>query len=112
MNDRLPTSVIASALIRRVNDAGGFATLRARGDAQGGALLLIATAQGASPKLFERGIGASGTVQPINSTPTDDSMENIEEYWRKRRVSDPDLWIIELDGPDAERFAVETLSCR
>jgi hypothetical protein len=110
MSDRLPASVIASALIRRVNDSGGFAMVRARGDAGGGAFLLIATARGGTAKLFERGIGPSGAPQPIDSTPPDASTDVIEGYWRKRRARDPDLWVIELDSPDAERFAVETLS--
>jgi hypothetical protein len=109
MSDRLPASVIASALIRRLHDSGGFATVRARGDAGGGTFLLIATARGNAAKLFERGIGPSGAPQPIDSTPPDASPDIIEEYWRKRRARDPDLWVIELDSPDAERFAVETL---
>lgn len=112
MSDRLPASVLASALIRRVNDAGGFATVRARGDAQGGALLLIATARDGSARLYERGIGPSGVSRSIESTPTDASPDSIEAYWRRRRARDPDLWVIELDTPDAERFAAETLSCR
>lgn len=109
MSDRLPASVVASALIRRVNDSGGFATVRARGDAGGGGFLLIASARRGAAKLFERGIGASGASQPIDSTPPDASPDAIEDYWRKRRARDPDLWVIELDSPDAERFAVETL---
>jgi hypothetical protein len=109
VNDRLPAAVIASALIRRVNDAGGFATVRARGDAQGGTLLLIATERGGSARLFERGVGPSGVPRPIDSTPVDASPAGVEEYWRKRRARDPDLWVIELDSPDAERFAAETL---
>ena len=109
MSGRLPASVIASALIRRVNDAGDFATVRARGDPQGGSFLLIATARDGSAKLFERAIGPSGVPQPINSTPVDASQDSIEAYWRKRRARDPDLWVIELDSPDAERFAAETL---
>jgi hypothetical protein len=109
MSDRLPASVIASALIRRVNDSGGFAAVRARGDAGAGAFLLIAITRGGAARLFERGIGPSGAPQPIDSTPPDASSETVEAYWRKRRARDPDLWVIELDSPDAERFAVETL---
>ncbi|WP_375403409.1 DUF1491 family protein [uncultured Sphingomonas sp.] len=109
MSDRLPASVVASALIRRVNDAGGFATVRAKGDAQGGTLLLITTMRGGDAKLFERGIDSSGAPGPIDATPSNGSMVAVEEYWRRRRARDPDLWVIELDSPDAERFAAETL---
>ncbi len=110
MSERLPASLIASALIRRVNDAGGFATVRARGDAQGGAFLLITTTRGGPARLFERGLGRAGKSEPIDSTPADATPTAIEDYWRRRRARDPDLWVIELDSPDAERFAAETLS--
>jgi len=33
----------------------------------------------------------------------------LEEYWRNRRRRDPDLWVIELDVPHAERFVAETI---
>ena len=109
MSDRLPASVLASALIRRVHEAGGFATVRVRGDAGGGTFLLLATARGGAVRVLERGIGPSGTPQLIDSTPSDAADAAIEEYWRRRRARDPDLWVIELDSPDAERFAAETL---
>ena len=109
MSDRMPASVLASALIRRVHEAGGFAAVRAKGDAQAGALLLVTVERGGAVRLFERGIGPTGAPRPIDSTPSDASPAAIEEYWRRRRARDPDLWVIELDIPDAERFAVETL---
>ena len=36
MTARLPTQLVVGALLRRVNDAGGIAMVRARGEAQGG----------------------------------------------------------------------------
>lgn len=112
MSDRLPSGLLASALIRRVHDAGGFAAVRARGDAAGGALLLVALARDGSARLFERGLGPKGEAAVIDSTPSDASVGAIEGYWRRRRENDPDLWVIELDVPDAERFAAETLAQR
>jgi hypothetical protein len=35
--------------------------------------------------------------------------EALDHYIARRRRSDPDLWVIELDVAEAERFAVETL---
>lgn len=112
MNERLPSALVASALIRRVHDSGGFATMRARGDDQGGALLLITLARDGAMKVLERGLGPSGDPAMIDSTPSDASPESVEAYWRKRRARDPDLWVIELDTPDAERFAAETVGAR
>lgn len=105
MDERLPTGVLVSALLRRVNDAGGFGTVLAKGDAQAGAVLVVAVA-GGETRVLERGIGPDGRVGLIDSTPTD----GLVDYWRRRRQRDPDLWVIELDIPDAPRFAAETLA--
>jgi hypothetical protein len=110
VSERLPSGVLASSLIRRVNDVGGFATVRARGDAQAGGILVVACHRAGPARLFERGVGPAGAPALIESTPTDGSAESIESYWRKRRARDPDLWVIELDVPGAERFAAETLT--
>ena len=105
MSDRLPSGVLVSALLRRVNDAGGFGAVLAKGDAQGGAILVVAIDRGALPRLLERGIGADGRTALIDSTPPED----LDGSWRRRRSSDPDLWVIEVDVAAAERFAAETI---
>lgn len=105
MSGRLPSNVLVSALLRRVNDAGGFGAVLAKGDAQGGAILVVAIDRGALPRLLERGIGADGRTALIDSTPSED----LDGYWRRRRSSDPDLWVIEVDVAAAERFAAETI---
>lgn len=104
MNDRLPTGVTVSAMLRRVNDAGGFGMVLAKGDPQAGAVLVVARERGES-RLLERGIGANGQPGVIDSTPPED----LEAYWRRRRQRDPDLWVVELDIPDSPRFAAEFL---
>ncbi|HEU0045501.1 DUF1491 family protein [Sphingomonas sp.] len=101
---RLPSGILVSAMLRRANDAGGFGTVLAKGDPQAGAVLVVAVEAGES-RLFERGIGPDGRVGLIDSTPADD----LTGYWRRRRLRDPDLWVIELDIPDSQRFAAETL---
>lgn len=101
---RLPTQVLVSALLRRVNDAGGFGAVLAKGDAQAGAVLVVAVENGTS-QLLERGLGPDGRPALIDSTPTDD----LAGYWQRRRQRDPDLWVIELDIADSSRLAVEVL---
>ena len=105
MSSRLPSGILVSALLRRVNDAGGFGAVMAKGDPQGGAILVIAVDKGAPPRLLERGIGPDGRTALIDSTPSED----LDGYWRRRRVRDPDLWVIEVDIAAAERFAAETI---
>jgi hypothetical protein len=110
MSARLPSGILVSALLRRVNDAGGIATMLARGDAQAGAILVLTLDHGATPLLLERGIGPDGKTALIPTGPADGAAaDEIAAYWNRRRERDPDLWVIELDIAGAERFAAETI---
>ena len=107
---RLATAVLVSALIRRAEQAGGSAMVLAKGDATAGGILLITIERGANPRFFERGLGPDGAAALIPSGPAtlaDDA--EATAYWRRRRGQDSDLWVIELDIPDGERFAAETI---
>jgi len=105
MSGRLPSGVLVSALLRRVNDAGGSAAVLAKGDPHGGAILVITALRGEDQRLFERGIGPNGQVALIESTPAKD----LDGYCQRRRARDPDLWLIELDVASAQQFAAETI---
>lgn len=110
MSDRLPSAVLVNALMRRVNDAGGIGVVRAKGDPQGGAILLLVQERGENPRILERGIGPDGMVALIESGPRDSAdAQELADYWQRRRSRDPDLWVVELDIPFAERFAAETI---
>jgi hypothetical protein len=104
MSGRLPTAVLATALLRRVNDSGGSGMVLAKGT-QDGSILVVAVERGSAPKLLERGLGPDGRTILLDSTPVDD----VDGYWRRRRARDPDLWVIEVDIAGAERFAAETI---
>lgn len=105
MSGRLPSGVLVSALLRRVHDAGGSAAILSKGDAEGGAILVLASHRGEDQRLFERGIGPDGRVTLIESTPRED----LYGYCERRRARDPDLWLIELDVASAQQFAAETI---
>lgn len=110
MSDRLPSGVLVGALLRRVADAGGFGTILARGDAQGGAILVVAMNRGQDVRVLERGIGAHGDPALVTILDSADSSgSSVTDYWQKRRNHDPDLWVIELDSAEAERFTAETI---
>ena len=110
MSGSLPTGILVSALLKRVNDAGGMGMVRARGDAESGAILLILNDGAGPPKLVERAIGPLGRPALV-ATGLADPTDNAEReaYWRRRRTRDPDLWVVELDIASAERFAAETI---
>ena len=107
MSERLPTHLVVGALLRRINDAGGMAVVRARGDAQGGTVLVLIDAAGGT-RALERGVGADGRPALIEARQAD-AAEPIDGYWRRRRQRDPDLWVVELEGPDAEAVAAELI---
>jgi hypothetical protein len=101
---RLATSVLAGALIRKAQGEGGFAAVLARGDPTSGAILLIVTEKGANPRLLERLLQPDGSyawAQPI------ENQYEVPAFVARRRLFDPDLWLIELDVPSAERFTAE-----
>jgi hypothetical protein len=104
---RLPAGVVVSALLRRVNDAGGLGVVRARGDAQAGGILVILEGPERARRVVERGLGPDGDTALIETGPRDSA--EVDDYWRRRRSRDPDLWVIELDIAGAERFAAETI---
>ena len=107
---RLTSEFRVKALIRRVHDAGGSAMVLRRGDATSGAVLIVIEDRDGQAALYERGIGPDGDSALIRTGPRPDSDERIDEYWQRRASRDPDLWVVEISVPEAERFAAETIS--
>lgn len=83
--------------------------VRAKGDAQAGAILFLLEEAGGD-RVMERGIGAHGRSGLIETGPRAGGEESVEDYWRRRRVRDPDLWVVALAIPEAERFVAETIA--
>ena len=108
MSERLPTHLAVGALLRRVNDSGGLAVIRARGEAQGGAVLIL-IAEGRGVRALERMRGLADRDMLVPAGPAAGDPAAIEDYWQNRRRRDPDLWVVELDVPHAERFVAETI---
>lgn len=110
MTARITSAVMVSALVRRVNAEGGSAMILAKGDATAGGILLLLLEKGTSPRFVERGIGPDGEPALLPSGPAvleDDTATT--DYWQRRRNRDSDLWVVELDIVQAERFAAETM---
>lgn len=110
MNEaRLPAAVEAAGLMRRAQAAGDFAAIIKKGDADRGALLLLVSSRGRHVACLERALGGDGAYRWSAVGPGDcaDSAK-VAEFLAKRTRFDADLWAIELDIADAERFIAET----
>jgi hypothetical protein len=95
--------------MRRVRAAGGFATVLARGDERAGAILILCTDRGVVHGLVERTTDYNGNQHWTRCGPQDvESGQSRESYIQRRRLRDPDLWVLELDIPDAERFIADS----
>ena len=111
MNERLPASLEATALMRRAQSDGGFATLIKKGDADRGALLLVIRSRDRHVACLERLLSMDGGYRWEAAGPAESAGESeLAEFLKKRSRFDEDLWIIELDIAQPERFIAETTS--
>jgi hypothetical protein len=110
MTARLTSAMLVSSLMRRIAQEGGNAMVLTKGDPGAGAVLLVCTERGAFTSIQERILDMSGTYtwQPVGPDATEDA-ERIDEYLNRRKSRDSDIWLIELDIANAERFAAETI---
>ena len=108
-SDRLPASVEASGLLRRIAAGGDFATVLRKGDPDRGALLLVVSSRGSYVACLERVLGFEGGYSWQRVGPADPSNpQELADFLQKRTKFDEDIWLIELDVAQAERFIAET----
>lgn len=106
MNEaRLAAGVEASALLARARDLGGFGTVLKRGDAHRGSLMLLVAERGITRFLLQRLLQRDGSYA-WEARELADS-ESWQGNLARASERDPDLWLIELDIPSAERFIAE-----
>ena len=105
MDARLPAHVEVSGLIRAVESAGGFAMVLQKGERDAGTILVLTTQNGRNTRLWERMPQLDGSRKfSCTREQDDENPREIDQYVGKRRRSDPDCWVIELDIENAERF--------
>lgn len=98
-----------AGLLRRAATEGGFGAILKRGDPDRGALLLLIARCGEHVAGLERMLDPAGEYlwqrvgPPAGADPT-----ALAEWSQKRVRFDEDLWLIELDIADPERFIAET----
>ena len=95
-------------MIRRVGSLGGNAAVLARGDREAGAILLFLAERGAPHGFFERALDADGGYSWRRTGPKNmEELQSVNDYITRRKSIDGDLWVVELDIPEVERFTAE-----
>ena len=111
MSERLPAHIEATALIRQAEAGGGFGTILQKGDADRGALILMIARRGVHHAFLERTLSPDGSYRWQQVGPAAGAEASALAEWSQKRVRfDEDLWLIELDIAEPERFIVETMS--
>ena len=105
MEARLPTHLEIAGIIRSVQAAGGFATVIEKGERDAGTILILTIENGRNARLWERMPQLDGTrVFEVTKSQDPEKLHEINEYLARRRAQDSDIWILELDIADPERF--------
>lgn len=103
---RLTSAMVVSLLCRQVQAAGGFAAVLHRGDDGAGAVMVECVDRGRRQLLLERATDLNGRDLWRGIAPTED--EDSHRQMMERRIrNDPDMWVIELDIADPERFIAQ-----
>ncbi len=107
---RLTAELEAGAIVRKVSAQGDFATVLRRGDSERGAILLVVSSRGSHVACLQRRLNfADGSYSWAQLGPSRaGSSAEIGQFLEAQARFDPDLWQIELDIAEPERFIAET----
>lgn len=105
---RLSAEMLVQALLRKVNQAGGFGAVIRKGDRISGSILIQCVENGENLRVLERMPTLDNNPNWQKIWPQDiDKKQELSEYLERRYRFDPDIWLIELDIPDAERLIAD-----
>ncbi len=102
---RLASSLWVGALIRSAELTGRFATVLRRGDPVAGAVAVVLRPRAGRLRVL---VPVAALDGPQWAEALADADEAALSAWIERQVRyDPDLWVVELLGEDAQRLVVE-----
>jgi hypothetical protein len=103
----LSTDIWVTALIRRVEAGGAFATVARKGDPQAGAVLVkTLDRRSGAARLYAEATRADGErfwMRPAKSEQETD----LDGYVERALRVDPDLWVVEIEDKNGRRFLTE-----
>jgi hypothetical protein len=107
--DRLPAHLEVAGILRRAEANGGFGTVLRKGDPERGSILLVISRRGQHFACFERMLALSGGYEWRPAGPSESAgSAEVVDFLAKRARFDEDLWALELDIAEPERFIAET----
>jgi hypothetical protein len=108
VDTRLPAHLEVAGIRRLAESHGGFATVLAKGERDAGTIAIVIIGRDQPAWLCERMPQVDGNRIFVRTKSQDDEKET-EFFEKVHRLSefDPDLWLIEVDVADRERFVAE-----
>ena len=101
---RLPTHLIVSAQLRRLQAQGIACYIVHKGADESGTILLRSVMSNTTSKIYvqTRDIDGKQTWMDIFDTPADNA--KVEATIAKQRKNDPDLWVIEIEDKNGKNL--------
>lgn len=91
--------------MRPVQASGGFATVLHKGEREAGTIMIVTCENGRNSRLWERMPQVDGSrVWTCTRDDAGGDGYDLANYLDRRKSQDSDLWIIELDIAQGERF--------
>lgn len=110
MSGKLNAGIWVSALIRMAQAAGDFATIAKKGDETAGQVLLVARRRNGHVQVYSRTMNSRGDYSWTVAVESDaEELGKVNDYLERQQRYDPDLWIVDLDTDNPERFVVDEL---
>src|ERR1700733_8457597 len=109
MAREVPTGFWVSALVRRAQLGGAFATIVHRGDADRGDVLVKVTSESGKAKLYGPAFTPDGpqVFERLPAGVDDPAESEVDETIGKRLKYDRDLWVVEIEDRDGRHFLTE-----
>ena len=103
----LSSDLWVSALIRRAEIAGAYATVMKKGHERAGSVIVkVFDTSSRTAKIYTEAFGQDGDrlwIQPVTS----DSESELDAYIARQRNYDPDLWVVEIEDREGRHFITE-----
>ena len=106
----IASDVWVSALIRRAELSGAFATVARKGDARAGTVIVKAfDTSTRRARLYSEAFGPDGErlwMQPVESA----FESELDAYFQRQIGYDPDVWVVEIEDREGRHFITEKVA--